>query len=97
MAQISEILTLEKDRTDSSIHLFQEGSFFRAYEWSAWLCCWFISQFKVTHRKLKNIESSVVFVGFPVASLEKFTPAAACPSVKFFTALQPLFALMCFL
>ena len=74
MAQISEILQIEQERTLDTcnvIHLFQEGNFFRAYEWSAWLCTRFISPFKVTHRPFKNIESSVAFIGFPITSLEK--------------------------
>lgn len=73
--QLKEILSIEENRTEDSkcvIHLFQEGSFYRAYEWSAWLCHRFINQFKVTHRRFKSIEHSVLFVGFPVASLEKY-------------------------
>ena len=42
MAQIGDILEKERKReTDCDgmgIHLFQEGSFYRAYERSAWLC-----------------------------------------------------------
>ena len=41
MARISEILEIEKQRTDKEqwnvINLFKEGGFYRAYEWSAWL------------------------------------------------------------
>ena len=41
MAGIKEILEFESERNDRErqrvIHLFQEGSFYRAYEWSAWL------------------------------------------------------------
>lgn len=51
--QLKEILSIEENHTEDSravIHLFQEGSFYRAYEWSAWLCHRFINQFKVTHR-----------------------------------------------
>ena len=43
MAKLSEILSIEKERADDPalrvIHLYQEGSFLRAYDWSAWLCC----------------------------------------------------------
>ena len=59
------------------IHLFYEGNFYRAYEWSAWLCHRYMKEFKPTHRILKNIEDSVVFVGFPVTSLEKYVPSGA--------------------
>lgn len=81
MAKILDILSIEKERSDvdaiRTIHLFQEGSFYRAYEWSAWLCHRYIYQFKVTHKHLKNIEESVLFIGFPVSSIEKYTPKDA--------------------
>lgn len=75
--QLKEILEREQKRDDvrqcCTIHLFQEGTFFRAYEWSAWLSFRYIKQFKPTRRLLKNSDESVVFVGFPVSSLEKYT------------------------
>lgn len=73
--QLKEILAIENDRTDvtrSVIHLFQEGSFYRAYEWSAWLCHRYINQFKVTHKQFRGVDASVLFVGFPVTSLPKY-------------------------
>ena len=76
MATIKEILefevTREGDDMHRSIHLFQEGSFYRAYEWSAWLVCRYIHEFKVTHRRLKGIEQSVILIGFPLTSLSKW-------------------------
>ena len=52
MASIKEILEFEALRPNSEdrlcVHLFQEGSFYRAYEWSAWLLCRFVHEFKVT-------------------------------------------------
>ena len=36
-----------------------------------------MSQFKPTHRLLKNTEDSVVFVGFPMTSLERHIPEGA--------------------
>ena len=76
MAAIKEILEFEADRTDRmmqrAIHLFQEGSFYRAYEWSAWLMCRNLHEFKVTHRRMKGIEQSVTLIGFPVTSLSKW-------------------------
>lgn len=74
--QLKDILEREQKRDDMrqccTIHLFQEGTFFRAYEWSAWLAFRYIKQFKPTRRLLKNSDASVVFVGFPVSSLEKY-------------------------
>ena len=55
-----------------NIHLWHEGSFLRAYEWSAWLLCRFVHEFKVTHRRMKGMEQSVVLIGFPVTSLPKW-------------------------
>ena len=36
------------------IRLYAEGTFYRAYEWSAWLCVRYIQDFKATKRKFKN-------------------------------------------
>lgn len=77
MAKIKDILAIESQRTTAEqcriVYLFQEGTFYRAYEWSAWLCVRYIQQFKTTKRMFKNEEASLVFVGFPVTSLEKYT------------------------
>ena len=58
------------------IHLFREGTFYRAYEWSAWLCLRYFTELKVTHRMLKGGED-IVFVGFPLTSLDRYTPEGA--------------------
>ena len=58
------------------IHLFREGTFYRAYEWSAWLCVRYFTELKVTHRLLKGGED-IVFVGFPLTSLDRYTPEGA--------------------
>lgn len=76
MAAINEILEFESSRDglemQRTIHLFQEGSFYRAYDWSAWLMCRYLHDFKVTHRRMKGIEQSVALIGFPVTSLSKW-------------------------
>lgn len=81
MAGIKDILEIEQLRETPEdwrrIHLFQEGSFYRAYEVSAWLCHKRISQFRVTHRHVKGIDQTIAFVGFPLLSLEKRTPEGA--------------------
>lgn len=77
MANITEILTIEKERDPecfpTDIHLFEEGSFFRAYERSAWLCVSFIRKFKANRKQVKNSDDSFAFIGFPITSLAKFT------------------------
>ena len=79
--QLKEVFSKEQSRKEvvdyRTIYLILEGTFYRAYEWSAWLCHRYVSQFKPTHRLLKNTEDSVVFVGFPMTSLERHIPNGA--------------------
>lgn len=66
-----EIITREVERTLDDrmiVHLYQEGSFYRAYEWSAWLAHRFIKEFKVTHKKMKDVEDSVAYIVFSATS-----------------------------
>lgn len=83
MAKLVEILQIEQSRADAEqrrvVHLFSDGTFYRAYEWSAWLCCRYINTFQVTKRYNKSVESDMVFIGFPKTSLSKFTPNGAMP------------------
>ena len=80
MSKLKEILDKEKERGTlercAVIHLFREGTFYRAYEWSAWLCVRYFTELKVTHRMLKGGED-IVFVGFPLTSLDRYTPQGA--------------------
>ena len=81
MARIKDIVETEMQRSDMAacriIHLYVEGTFCHAYEWSAWLWQRFVREFKVTHRYVKCIEQTIAFVGFPMMSLEKRTPEGA--------------------
>lgn len=76
MAQIKDVLEIEGKRETLEqclvIHLFEEGTFYRAYQWSAWLCHRYIKEFKPTHRKLKQDNETLIFVGFPVSSLMNY-------------------------
>lgn len=78
MAKLTDILDVEKRRTTPEslrkLYLWADGTFFRAYEWSAWLCVRYIKQFKVTKRMVKSVGADMLFVGFPQSSLEKFLP-----------------------
>ncbi len=60
MAQLKDVFEIELNRdnphTFGVIHLFPEGTFYRAYEWSAWLCVRYFAELKVTHRMLKGGE-----------------------------------------
>ncbi len=81
MSNIREILSSEHSRTEMSscrvIHLYLEGSFLRAYDWSAWLCCRIVHPFKVTNRLFKGMDVATTLIGFPPSSLDKFKPADA--------------------
>ena len=89
MATIKEIFETEKKRQEDGrlnvIHLFKDGNTYKAYEWSAWIC----REYAVTdewlqqvgsqrlnpvHKNVKQTSGSVIFVGFPPASIDKFIP-----------------------
>lgn len=76
MATIKEAVEIEDTRDMPAeynmMNLFVEGSFFRAYEWSAWLCYNHMSHFKILHRHFKGIDKSVIFLGFPRTSFKKW-------------------------
>lgn len=88
MPAISEIMEFERDHTSEisnfkKVHLVREGSFIRAYEFSAWLLINALSpdyenvqKMKVTHKKLKD-GSDFLFVGFPQSSMDKYIPREA--------------------
>ena len=64
-----------------TIYLFPEGTFYRAYEWSAWLCLRYFTELKVTHRLLKR-GGDIIFVGFPLTSFDRYTPQGAVVSLS---------------
>lgn len=71
MASISHILSFEATNL-SSIHLHQDGIFWRAYERSAYLFVEHTScQYKLTKRYIKLVNQSVVSLGFPLNALSK--------------------------
>ncbi|MBQ8064439.1 MAG: hypothetical protein IJ144_02375 [Prevotella sp.] len=63
--------------TGGEIHLWREGTFLRAYDWSAWLCCHFLHDFKVNKRQFKDIDEPVAYIGFPESSIGKWLPEGA--------------------
>lgn len=72
MADLKDILQSEAQReTDEvgCIYLYLEGTFWRAYEWSAWLFTRYVKEFRLTHRQSRNIEQSFVLLGFPATTL----------------------------
>lgn len=95
MAKLADILAIERDRQEPEkwgmIHLFKTGSFYTAYEWSAWLTA-VISYndevrkqsktrmpLTVTRNEIATTEGETFCkVGFPLKSVEKFIPTRTC-------------------
>lgn len=81
MSSIKEIIETEsKEHSDGHreiLHLHREGSFYRAYEWSAFLACRYLHEFKVNKRMFKGVEQPVAFIGFPETSINKWMPEGA--------------------
>ena len=52
MSVTKELIEQERQSVQAGhlrdIHLHKEGTFLRAYEWSAWLCCRYLHDFKVS-------------------------------------------------
>jgi len=86
MAVIKEIAEMEKARLQAGVrnelHLWREGTFLRAYDWSAWLACRFLHDFKVNKRQFKGADDPVVFIGFPEGSLTKWMPEGTAQRVE---------------
>lgn len=79
---VIESLQLERSKNLNEIILFKEGSWWRAYEESAFICHNYNyssqlkddEKLKPTHRKYKDIDDSCIFVGFPIKSISKYLP-----------------------
>lgn len=90
MAKLVDILQVEKDRQEEAtwavVHLYKTGSFYSAYEWSAWLIAVITfndevrmrtkdrKPLAVTRIKMANSEETFCRVGFPLKSVEKYIP-----------------------
>lgn len=62
MSITKEIAEQENRRSTADrmeLHLWKEGTFLRAYDWSAWLACHYLHEFKVSKRQFKGIEEPV--------------------------------------
>ena len=90
MAKLVDILQVEKDRQEEAtwavVHLYKTGSFYSAYEWSAWLIAVITfndevrmatkdrKPIAVTRIPMANSEETFCRVGFPLKSIEKYIP-----------------------
>jgi hypothetical protein len=66
--EISGIIFIEEGNTNS-IHLYKEGSFWKAYEHSAYLFVKHIKSYQTRLRYYKNIGQEVISIGFPDIAL----------------------------
>ena len=90
MAKLADILQQERERDTADkwgiIHLYKTGSFYSAYEWSAWLISVITfndevrmqtkdrKPIAVTRIPMKDSEETFCRVGFPLKSIEKYIP-----------------------
>jgi len=90
MAKLVDILQQERERDTSDkwgvIHLYKTGSFYSAYEWSAWLIAVITfndevrmatkdrKPIAVTRIPMANSDETFCRVGFPLKSIEKYIP-----------------------
>ena len=65
---ISGIILIE-DANTSHIHLYKEGSFWKAYERSAYLFVKYIRAYQTKLRYYKNINREIISIGFPDVAL----------------------------
>ena len=79
MPTYKEKLAVESTRgtiaEQRQIHFFEEDNFWRAYQWSAWLysnTCSQEQKLNTTKWYIKNVDSEVIFIGFPKTSLDKY-------------------------
>lgn len=86
--QITPALELEKQRQDAAlwnkIYLHKDGTFYHAYEWSAWLIKTIVCTEKfqkdrgddkpLSAPRYKTKNNEYILIGFPVESLSKFIP-----------------------
>ncbi|MDY6277800.1 MAG: four helix bundle protein [Bacteroidales bacterium] len=70
-----EIIRREENHK-GSVMLYPEGTFYKAYEQSAFILCSLVNPFKVSFHELKGLSGPYVTVGFPISSLEKWTATA---------------------
>lgn len=87
---LKEIIDIEERKaTDDlyKIHFINENGWWRAYEWSAYLCQNFpcnlkpSERLKVTHKQNDKIENGIVLVGLMLSSFGKYLPSVEAPNI----------------
>lgn len=83
----TDIYNLEERTNDNlfEIHFYKEGDWWRAYEWSAYLCTLYPNEIndklKATHKQCKDIDDGIIFIGMKISSFDKFLPKIGEPSL----------------
>ena len=65
-----EIIDIEQDNT-GYINLYLEGTFYKAYEQSAFAFCTRIKAYNVLRKESKTLGRDILYVGFPQSTLDK--------------------------
>ena len=65
-----EIIEFEETNT-GVIRLYLEGSFYKAYERSAFAFCTRIKDYKVLRKESKTLGRDILYVGFPMTALDR--------------------------
>ena len=65
-----EIIGREQTNTDS-VWLYLEGSFYKAYERSAFAFCTRIKDYRVLRKESKTLGRDILYVGFPMTALDR--------------------------
>ncbi|MCQ2116519.1 MAG: hypothetical protein MJY76_00010 [Bacteroidales bacterium] len=65
-----EIIEFEEANT-AVIRLYLEGTFYKAYERSAFAFCTRIKDYKVLRKESKTLGRDILYLGFPMAALDK--------------------------
>ena len=69
---LQEKLKIDEEQTPQKMIFFLEGTFYHAYERSAYLATRYLPKLKVACRYKKVVDANIATVGFPVSSLPKF-------------------------
>ena len=65
-----EIIEFEENNT-GVIRLYLEGTFYKAYEHSAFAFCTRIKDYRVLRKESKTLGRDILYVGFPMSALDK--------------------------
>lgn len=65
-----EIIEIEETNT-GVIRLYLEGTFYKAYERSAFAFCTRVKDYKILRKESKTLGRDILYVGFPMSALDK--------------------------